>query len=184
MQWCNAKMHVALHNSRCYVLSIGRAFTGLNITRKAAIMVKSVKSETLIPVDATEMADQFRAYAETAVEQSRDAYAKLKVSMEDAQKTVETTFEKVQAANSDFGLKTIAAVRKSTDASLSHMEKLMGVKSFATFVELQTAFIRQQAELVVEQSKLLQDAAQKVATDVSAPAKAAYEKVAKELKVA
>lgn len=147
-------------------------------------MVKAVKPEALVPADAAEMADQFRAYAENAIEQSKEAYSKVKVSVEDAQKAVEATISKVQSANADLGLKAIAAVRKSTEASLSHMEKLLGVKSFASLVELQTAFVRQQAELVVEQSKLLQDAAQKAATEVSAPAKAAYEKVAKELKVA
>jgi phasin len=147
-------------------------------------MVKAVKPEALVPADAAEMADQFRAYAENALEQSREAYAKVKGSMDDAQKTVEVTFEKVQAANTDLGLKAIAAVRKSTEATLSHMEQLMAVKSVAAFVELQTAFFRKQAELAVEQSKLLQDAATKAATDVAAPAKAAYEKAAKDLKVA
>ncbi|MCU0830800.1 MAG: phasin family protein [Rhizobiaceae bacterium] len=147
-------------------------------------MVKAVKTEAFMPADAAEMADQFRNYAEQALDQSRDAYAKMKVSMEDAQKAIEATVEKVQSANADLGLKAIAAIRKSTDASLTHMEKLMGVKSFSAFVELQTSFLREQTELAVSQSKLLQEAAQKTVTEVTAPAKAAYEKVAKELKVA
>jgi phasin len=153
------------------------------LLKGATPMVKAVKTEALIPADATEMADQIRNMAENAVEQSRDAYAKMKESIEGAQKTAEVTFEKVQAAQTDFGMKTIAVVRKTTDAGLNHMEALMGVKSIAALVELQTAFVRQQAELVVEQSKLLQEAAQKAATEVAAPAKAAFEKAAKELKI-
>ena len=112
--------------------------------------------------------DQFKAYAETAAEQGRDAFAKAKTQLEDVQKTAEVNFEKMQAANNDFGLKAISAVRKSTELSLSHMESLFGVKSFAAFVELQTSFVRKQAELMVEQTKMVQDVAAKAATDLKA----------------
>jgi phasin len=148
------------------------------------VMVKAVKTETVLPADAAEMADQFRAYSESALEQSRDAYAKMKSSVDDAQKAIEATVEKVQSANAELGLKAIAAVRKSTDASLSHLEKLMGVKSFSALVELQTSYFREQAEMAVAESKVLQEAAQKAVTEVTAPAKAAYEKAAKDLKIA
>ena len=90
-------------------------------------MGKTAQPEVFIPADAADMADQFRAFADTALEQSRDAYAKAKTSVEEAQKAIETSFSKMQAANAAFGLKAIGAMRKSTDANLTHMEKLMGV---------------------------------------------------------
>lgn len=129
-------------------------------------MAKAAKIET--PVDMTVVTEQFKAYAETAVEQGRDAFTKAKTQLEDAQKAAEVNFDKMQAANNDFGLKAISAVRKSTELSLSHMESLFGVKSFAAFVELQTSFVRKQAELMVEQTKMVQDAAAKAATELKA----------------
>ena len=129
-------------------------------------MAKTTKIET--PVDMNAMTDQFKAYAETAVEQGRDAFAKAKTQLEDVQKAAEVNFDKLQAANNDFGMKAISAVRKSTELSLSHMESLFAVKSFAAFVELQTSFVRQQAEMMVEQTKMVQDAASKAATELKA----------------
>jgi hypothetical protein len=129
-------------------------------------MAKTAKFET--PVDMTAATEQFKAYAETAVEKGRDVFAQAKVQIEDAQKTAEANFDKMQAANNDFGLKAISAVRKSTELSLSHMESLFSVKSFAAFVELQTSFVRKQAELMVEHTKLAQDLATKAAADLKA----------------
>jgi hypothetical protein len=125
-------------------------------------------TNTAAPMDMNAATDQFKAYAETAAEQGRDVFAKAKTQMEDIQKSAEVNFEKMQAANSDFGMKAISAVRKSTELSLSHMESLFGVKSFAAFVELQTSFVRKQAELMVEQGKLVQEAATKAATELKA----------------
>lgn len=150
-------------------------------------MAKAEKVENILADAPAQMAaagDQFRKVAEDAMEQSKEAYGKVKVALEDSQKVVEETFSKLQAANTDLGLKSIAAVRKASDASLSHMEKLMGVKSVSEFMELQTAFIRAQTELTVAEAKLLQEAATKAANDVSAPAKAAMEDAAKAFKVA
>ena len=129
-------------------------------------MNKTTKIEA--PVDMATTTEQFKAYAETAADQGRDAFAKAEGQLQNVQKTAEVNFDKMQAANNDFGMKAISAVRKSTELSLSHMESLFGVKSFAAFVELQTTFVRQQAELMVEQSKLVQEAATKAATELKA----------------
>jgi hypothetical protein len=129
-------------------------------------MVKTTKIET--PVDVNAITYQFKAYAETAVEQGRHAFAKAKTQLEDVQKAAEVNFDKMQAANNDFGMKAISAVRKSTELSLSHMESLFAVKSFAAFVELQTSFVRKQAEMMVEQTKMVQDVAAKATLDFKA----------------
>ena len=129
-------------------------------------MAKTINSA--VSTDLNAATDQFKAYAETAVEQGRDAFATAKTQLEDVQKSAELNFEKMQAANSDFGMKAISAVRKSTELSLSHMESLFGVKSFAAFVELQTSFVRKQAELMVEQTKMAQDVAAKAANELKA----------------
>jgi len=126
--------------------------------------------------DQGKFAESFRDFAEKSAKQSKDTYAKLKAAAEDAGKTVETTVQTVQAGTVELGLKAIDALRTNAENSLSHMEALLTVKSVAEFVELQTAFLRKQAETTVEQAKLLQDATKKVAEDVAKPAKAAAEK--------
>ncbi len=134
--------------------------------------------------DASKMTDQFRDMAEKGVEQTKDAYAKMKTGAEEAQKTVEETLKTVQAAGADVSLKAISTMRTNAEAGLAHLEALVGVKSVSDFVELQTSFFRKQAELVVAQAKELQDVSTKAVEKAAAPAKAAFEKVAKEFKAA
>jgi phasin len=106
----------------------------------------------------------------------------MKEAAEDATKTVEATLESAQAGSVELGLKAIEALRTNAENSLSHMEALLGVKSVAELFELQTAFLRKQAEVVVEQAKGLQETSKKVAEKVSAPGKSAAEKAMKSFK--
>ncbi len=134
--------------------------------------------------DATKATDQFRAFAEKSVEQSKQAYTKLKSGAEDAQKAMETTFETAKAVSSDLSLKTITAFRANAEAGFAHLEALVGAKTLSEVIELQTAFLRSRAEAGVEQAKEFQAAASKAAEKVSAPIKTVFEKTVKELKVA
>ena len=147
---------------------------------------KASKVETIleaVPANLAAANDQIRKVSEDAMEQSKEAYGKMKSAVEDSQKVVEATFEKAQAANNDLGMKTISAARKAGEANLAHMEKLMGVKTVAEFFELQTSFLRSQTEWTVAEAKTLSEAATKAATEVSAPAKSAMEDAAKNFKV-
>ncbi|APG83520.1 phasin [Sinorhizobium americanum] len=127
--------------------------------------------------DPTKFADSFREFAEKGAAQSKDAYAKMKTAAEEATKTVEATLESAQSGSVELGLKAINALRTNAENSLSHMEALLGVKSLSELVELQTAFIRKQAEVAVEQAKSMQEATRKVAENVAKPGKEAAEKV-------
>jgi len=134
--------------------------------------------------DPSKFSETFRDFAEKGAAQSKDAYAKMKVAAEEATKTVETTLQTAQAGTVELGLKAIEALRTNADMSLSHMEALMGVKSVAELVELQTSFIRKQAEVTVEQAKAMQEAAKKVAETVAKPGKEAAEKAMSSFKAA
>jgi phasin len=134
--------------------------------------------------DASKATDQFRAFAEKGVEQSKETYAKLKTGAEDAQKALEATFETARVASSDLSLKTISALRANTEAGFAHLEALVGVKSVSELIELQTAFLRKGVETAVEQAKDIQAASSKAAQDVAKPIKGAFDKALKELKVA
>ncbi|MCJ8520805.1 phasin [Pseudorhizobium tarimense] len=126
--------------------------------------------------DPAKMTDSFREFAEKGAAQSREAYARMKAAAEDATKTAETTMQSAQAGSVEIGLKAIEALRTNADLSLSHVESLLGLKSVAEFLELQTTYIRKQAELTVEQAKSIQDATRKMADAVSQPSREAAEK--------
>jgi phasin len=127
--------------------------------------------------DPAKVTESFRDFAEKGATQSREAYAKMKTAAEEATRTVESTVHSAQSGTVELGLKAIDALRANADLSLSHMEALMGVRSVSEFFELQTSFVRRQAEATVEQAKTMQEAARKLADDVSKPGKEAAEKV-------
>jgi phasin len=134
--------------------------------------------------DPSKLGEGFRDFAEKGVEQSKEAYAKMKVAAEEATQTVEATLKNAQAGTVELGLKTIDTMRANAESSFSHFEALLGVKSVAELFELQTSFFRKQSEAAVEQAKSMQEASKKVAESVAAPSKAAAEKAATYFKAA
>jgi phasin len=137
---------------------------------------------SIASIDPSKISESFRDFAEKGAAQSKEAYAKMKEAAEDATKTVEATLESAQSGSVELGLKAIEALRTNAENSLSHMEALLGVKSVSELFELQTAFLRKQAEVVVEQAKGLQETSKKVAERVTAPGKSATEKAMKSFK--
>ena len=137
---------------------------------------------SIASIDPSKISESFREFAEKGATQTKEAYAKMKEAAEDATKTVEATLESAQAGSVELGLKAIEALRTNAENSLSHMEALLGVKSVAELFELQTAFLRKQAEVAVEQAKTLQETSKKVAEKVTAPGKSAAEKAMKSFK--
>ncbi|MDE1159662.1 MAG: phasin family protein [Neorhizobium sp.] len=127
--------------------------------------------------DPAGLGETMRDLAEKGATQSRDAYAKMKAAAEEASRTMESTIYSAQAGSMELGIKAIDALRTNTDMSLSHIEALFTAKSLSHFVELQTTFLRRQAEVTLDQARTMQDAARKVAEDVTKPGKQAAEKV-------
>ena len=138
---------------------------------------------SIAALDPSKLSESFREFAEKGAVQTKEAYAKMKEAAEDATKTVEATLESAQAGSVELGLKAIDALRTNAENSLSHMEALLGVKSVAELFELQTAFLRKQAEVAVEQARTLQETSKKVAEKVTAPGKTAAEKAMKSFKI-
>ena len=134
--------------------------------------------------DMAKMTDGYREMADKSVTQTKEAYAKVKTAAEDATKAIEETLETAQSGTVELSLKAIDAARGNAEHTLSHMEALLGVKSVAQMIELQTGFFRKQAEMMVDQVKVMQGAAKKVAEDVSKPVKTVTEKAMSEIKVA
>ena len=134
--------------------------------------------------DPAKVTDSYREFAEKGVAQSKEAYAKMKAAAEDASKTMETTMETAQAGTTELGLKAIDSMRVNAENTFSHFEALLGVKSVAEAIELQSSFLRKQIETSVDQAKSWQETVRKVSEDVSKPGKVAVEKTFKDAKLA
>ena len=148
---------------------------------KSAETLENVEFPTF---DASKATDQFRAIAEKGVEQSKEAYDKIKTNAEEAQKAMESSFETAKAVSGDLSLKTISALRANTEAGFSHLEALVAAKSISEVIELQTSFLRKRVEMTVEQAKEMQAVSTRAAEEISKPVKTVFEKALKELKVA
>jgi len=149
-------------------------------------MTKTKTAETVeFPTfDASKAADQVRDFAEKGIEQSKQAYARLRTGSEEAQKAFESTYEAVRSSASDLSLKAIAAMRTNAEAGFAHLEALVGARSLSEVVELQTSFLRQRFEDAVSQTKDFQSVAAKAAEEVAKPIKSAVEKTFKGAKAA
>lgn len=134
--------------------------------------------------DIAKIADSYREFTDKSVTQSKENYAKAKAAAEDVTKAMEDTLENAQAGTVELSLKAIDVARVSADNSFSHMEAMLGAKSVAQMIELQSAFVRKQAELMVDQGKQMQATGRKIAENLTKPAKAAAEKTANEIKAA
>lgn len=149
-------------------------------------MTKSAKSEIIeFPAfDAAEVTDQFRAYAEKGVEQSKEIYAKVKDVTEEAQKAIEDTFEQGKEHGTALSLKAINVARANAEAGFSQLEALAKVKTLSEFVELQSTFFSKQMETFADQAKDMQVLATKAMEDAAKPVKGAIEKAMTSVKAA
>jgi phasin len=152
-----------------------------NMSKTASKMADTIEFPAF---NATQATDQFRAFAEKGVEQSKEAYAKFKVGAEEAQKMIETTYESARNVAGEMSRKSLAAMRTNTEAGFSHLEQLAAARSLSDMIELQTSFMRKTFETMVEQAKDFQTASSKAMEEVAMPARSAFEKAVKELKIA
>lgn len=117
-----------------------------------------------------------REFAEKAVAQAKANFEKMKVVAEEATDALEDTYEVARAGVIEYGTKTIDAAKANSDATLGHAKDMLGVKTVAEAIELQTSFVRQQYETLSAQAKELQEMATKLAGEASKPAKEIFEK--------
>lgn len=118
-----------------------------------------------------EMPAAFREMAEKGVEQTRDTYAKAKVASEEAADLLENTYEAAIKRATDYNRKLFAIARTNTRTAFDSIQELLGAKSPSELIELSTAQMRKQFELVSTQNKELCALAQQMATEAASTIK-------------
>jgi phasin len=127
-------------------------------------------------MDPSKMSETFRAMTQKSMEQSKEAYARMKSAADDATKTLESTMESAHQGSLSLSKKAIDAMRNNAEAGFQHMEKMMSAKSFAEVIEMQTSYLRKQVEMATDQTKDLQSLAQQVAQELMKPGREAFQK--------
>ncbi|KPB02525.1 phasin family protein [Ahrensia marina] len=127
-------------------------------------------------VDPAQYLEKLKAMANDGLSKAKENYEQAQIVFEEAKKEAEANLSTAQGHSSKISLATIDAMRSNTEATLTHMEKLSGVKSISEFMELQTSFLSSQTQMAMDNAKSMQALYQDAVNDAGAPAKKAAEK--------
>jgi phasin len=120
-----------------------------------------------------EMPEAFREMTEKGL---AHAYAKAKLASEEAADLLQKTYATVVKGANDYNLKLFEIARANTRAAFDYAHELLGVKSPSEFIELSTAQMRKQFDVVSGQNKELCALAQEVATEAGESIKTSVSK--------
>ncbi len=127
-------------------------------------------------VPKMEVPAEFREMTDKGVAHARDNYAKAKVASEEAADLLENTYSTVAKGVTDYNLKLIEIARTNTRTAFDYVHELLGVKSPSEFIELSTAHLRKQFDIVPAHNKELCALAREVATEAAEPIKTGVSK--------
>jgi phasin len=120
-----------------------------------------------------EMPEALREMAEKHVEQTRDA---AKIASEEALNLLENTYEAATKRATDYNGKLIEMTRTNVRAAFDYVQQLLGAKSPSELIELSTAQMRKQFEIVSAQSREFCALAQEMATEAAGTIKTSVSK--------
>ena len=113
--------------------------------------------------------ENVRKAAAKGLEQTREAYARVKSAAEEATHSVEASYSKATTGFAEINAKTIDALRANTDATFDFVKSLMGVKSVSEAITLQSEHARKQFDAISFQGKEISTLAQKIAAEAVEP---------------
>jgi phasin len=123
-----------------------------------------------------EVPAEFREMTDKGVAHARDTYAKAKVASEEAADLLESAYATVAKGTIDYNLRLFEIARINTRATFDCAHELLGAKSPSELIELSTAHMRKQFDIVSAQNKELCALAQEVAAEAAEPIKTGMSK--------
>ncbi len=118
-----------------------------------------------------EIPAEFREFAEKSASQAKEACERMKTTADEMTDRFKEAYTTATKGASEYGLELIKVNRANANAALDYATKLLTVKSLSELIELSTAYIRDQFDVLSEQSKKLTSLAQKVANETAEPIK-------------
>lgn len=123
-----------------------------------------------------EIPEIMRSFTEQGLNQTREAYARMKSAAEEATDILEDSLETAREGMREVQFKALDMAKANADASFELMRQLLGTTSVADAVQLHTAFARERFEAMVDYSKDVQATVTKAGTEATKPAQAMIEK--------
>ena len=131
-----------------------------------------------------EVPEIVRSFTEQGLNQTREAYARMKSAAEEATDMLEDSLETTRESVREVQFKALDMAKANTDAAFEFMRQLLTTTSVADAVQLQTAFARERFEALVDYSKDVQATMTKAGAEAAKPAKAMFEKAMSAAKAA
>lgn len=131
-----------------------------------------------------EVPEVFRSFAEQGLNQTREAYSRMKVTAEETTDLLEESFETTREGVREAQFKALDVAQANAEATFELFRKLLTVTSVADAFQLQTAYARERFEAFVDYSKDVQSTLAKVGAEASRPAKAIYDRALTQTKAA
>lgn len=133
-------------------------------------------AETKFDFPSVEVPEMVRLFAEKGVQQAKDNYAKFKSAADQATLALEDTYVSASKGAAEFNLKALDALRTNVNAAFDYTRELLAARTLADAVELSSAHVRKQFEVLSAQTRELAETAQKIAAETAEPLKASVEK--------
>ena len=143
---------------------------------------KTSKPKASAADTAFELPTPIREMAEKSLDQSREAFEKIKGAAEDATSAIEDQAQLAADTSSAVNGKAIDFAEKNIQSTFDLARKLMATKDLSEAVELQLSFARSQLETLGNQATELGELTQKAANDAAKPYKDQMEKTVADFK--
>jgi phasin len=153
-----------------------------NGAQSTADTMKSTANATKDVSDAAfsqpkfEVPEVLRSFAEQGLNQSREAYGRMKAATEEATDVLEESFESTRDSMRDVQFKALDVAQANAEATFEFARKLLSVTSVSDALQLQSSFARERFEALVDYSKDVQSTMTKVGTEASKPAKVMFDR--------
>jgi phasin len=126
-----------------------------------------------------EVPEAFRALTEQTIEQARRNYVRMKDVAEETTDLVDETLQASRDNLLKIQLRSLEAAKANTDASFELARKLLGTRTLADVLQLQTAFARDRFDAFVDYAKDVQTSTARLVEDTARPAQKAFTKALK-----
>jgi phasin len=117
----------------------------------------------------TAIPEAMRAFAGTAVAQSREAYERAKTTLDASVEAMERSCDAAGRATAALNRKVIDIARRNVNSGFDLAQSLASARNLAEIVELQGAYWRQQFETLLAQAEEVRTLSARAGADVAEP---------------
>ncbi|MBB3952373.1 phasin family protein [Aureimonas jatrophae] len=128
-------------------------------------------AQAAMGLDPARLGEAFRTMTHSSLEQSREAYGRMRSAADEATRTLEATIDQAHSGSLNLSKRAIEGLRAQAEMNFEHLQKLSTVSSFSEFMEIQTRYLRRQIELATDQARAMQEMTRSAGEDLMRPAR-------------